>query len=131
MQLKTVKTAADLPFKGIELIKTDSSITEVVIGGKLHIKAGPYGSNIQVLCRTAGEQADRHRLTATLEGFAPTVQHFESKYEADSAADDFKARGAEVTVEKVRVVVDELGEVTSEAAGEIVAATAELEDLPF
>jgi len=127
MQLKTVKSQADLPFRGIELIKTDNTITEVIIGGKLHIKAGQY-SGIQVLARTPGEQVDRYRMTATLEGFAPTVEHFEYEHQADSVAEDFKRRGAEATVEKVRVIVDELGAVAADAES---AQTPEPEDLPF
>lgn len=130
MQLKSVKTAADLPFKGVELIKTDSTITEVIIGGRLHIKAGQY-TGIQVLARTPGEEVDRWRLTATLDGFAPTIQHFEHEFQADGAADDFKSRGAETSVEKVRVIVDELGEIAANAPSRAEAATAELEDLPF
>lgn len=127
MQLKTVKSQADLPFRGIELIKTDNTITEVIIGGKLHIKAGQYGG-IQVLARTPGEQVDRYRMTAMLEGFAPTVEHFEYEHQADSVAEDFKRRGAEATVEKVRVIVDELGAVAADAES---AQTPEPEDLPF
>lgn len=127
MQLKSVKTAADLPFKGVELIKTDNTVTEVIIGGTLHVKAGQY-SGIQVLVRTPGEQVDRYRMTAMLEGFAPTVEHFEYEHQADSVAEDFKRRGAEATVEKVRVIVDELGAVTADAEP---TQAPKLEDLPF
>lgn len=128
MQLKTVKTAADLPFKGIELVKTDGRISEVIIGGKLHIKPGQY-SGIEVMARVPGEEVTRYRMTAALDGFAPTIKHFEKEYDANNAAGEFRGRGAEASVERVRVMVDELGEVAADVPD--APAPAELEDLPF
>lgn len=127
MQLKTVKTLADIPFKGVELIKVDNTISEVVIGGKLRVKAGQYGG-IQCLVVTEGEKVQRHRVTATLEGFPDAIQHFETSWEAEQAERTFKDKGAEVTREAVSVVIDDFGSVVAETAPE---ATRELDEIPF
>ena len=133
MQFKTAKTAADLPFAGVELVKVDKSIREVVIGGKLRIKvANTYSSDLELLVAAPFETATRHRVTATLEGFDPKIAHFEHDFDAKSAAADFEAKGAAVSIEKVEVLLDEAGQVVADAANDAspVAATGAA-DLPF
>ena len=130
MQLKTVKTASDVPFKGIELVKTDSTITEVIIGGTLRIKTGDYGSGLKVLVEVPGETVKRHRVTAVIEGFAEKVAFYEASYDADGAVRDLERIGATVTRDEVSVVVDAFGAVipdapTSETLG------FDLETVPF
>lgn len=130
MQLKTVKTASDVPFKGIELVKTDSTITEVIIGGTLRIKTGDYGSGLKVLVEVPGETVKRHRVTAVIEGFGEKVAFYETSYDADGAVRDLERIGATVTRDEVSVVVDAFGAVipdapTAEALG------FDLETVPF
>lgn len=127
MQLNTVKTAADLPFKGIELVKTDNSITEVIIGGKLRIRQGDYGSGVKVLVEAPGEKVKRHRVSAALEGFGEKVEHFEYSHEADASARQLEALGAKVERAEVNVVIDAFGAVVGDAE----PVSAELADLPF
>jgi hypothetical protein len=126
MQLKTVKSASDLPFKGIELVKIDNMVSEVIIAGKLRIKPGQYGG-IQVLVETLGETVTRTRLTAALDGFPDAVKHFEHSWQADEAERAFKDKGATVTRETVSVLIDELGEVQATPAD----TSRELDEIPF
>lgn len=128
MQLKTVKSAADLPFKGVELVKTDNAISEVIIGGKLRIRAGAY-TGIQVLVETPFEAGERWRVEAKTEGFDPKVLYFDSSYEASTAATEYERKGADVTTAKVSALIDENGTVVG-VEGET-ATTRELEDIPF
>ena len=112
MQLKTVKTAADLPFKGIELVKVDASIKEVIIGGKLRIQSD-YG--LRVVVEVPGETAKRHRVTATIEGFGDKVEYYDASYLAATAASKLEALGAKVETAEVSVLVDEFGAVVADA----------------
>lgn len=107
MLLKTVKTLADIPFKGVEIIKTDNTISGLIIGGKLHVRVENYG--LKVLVETDGETVTRHRVTATIAGFPPAVEYFESDYDAKVKEDVFKASGAEAVRERVSVIVNDQG----------------------
>jgi len=107
MLLKTVKTLADIPFKGIELIKTDNAITGLIIAGKVHVRVENYG--LKVLVETDGEQVSLHRVTATIPGFPPAIEYFDSEYDAKTKADQFKEAGAEVSRERVDVIVNDQG----------------------
>lgn len=132
MNLTTVKTAADLPFKGIELVKVDKNITEVVIGGKLRIRQGPY-SGLQVLVDAPFETGKRFKLTATVEGFDPKIQYFEQRWDADAASTNFTV--GETKIEEVEVQIDDAGnviEAANDSASPTSAKQPELcDDMPF
>lgn len=128
MNLMTVKSAADLPFPGVELVKTDKSITEVVVGGKLRIRS-QYG--LQVLTDAPLETVTRYRVTATLDGFDPKVVHFEDEYEAKGALDDFETKGATATIEKVEVQINDAGEVVGAVESAPVAKASNDLEIPF
>ena len=127
MQLKSVKNAADLPFKGIELVKVDGSISEVIIGGKLRIRAGQYGG-MQVLTDTPGERADRYRVEAKLDGFPTATEYHDSEYDAKRSAEVFTEKGAAVTQAKVPVLIDDAGGIIEAPANEPVPA---FDEIPF
>ncbi len=129
MKLSTVKTARETGIPGVEFIYTDKHITEIVLG-KVRIRMGEsYNSSLKVLVETPFETAERHRVTAKLEGFPDAVSFHDSEYEANLASAKLPLE-AVVTVEKVTVNIDEAGNmaVTDEAAP---AAPANGEDLPF
>lgn len=128
MQLKTVKTAADLPFKGIELVKVDNTISEVIIGGKLRIRGGQYGG-MQVLVDSPGERVKRYRVAAKLEGFPDAIEHYEYGHEADDRARHFEAIGATVERSHIDVLLNELGAVSD--APSPTEAARELDEIPF
>jgi hypothetical protein len=130
MNLKSVKTTADLPFKGIELVRVDKNITEVIIGGKLRIRCGPsYSSALEVLVERAYETAQRFRLTATIDGFAPAVTYFDSQYDADTAAAKLPA-GATSAIDTVEAQIDEDGKVVG-IEDRAAPTPANTDDLPF
>ncbi len=131
MQLKTVKTLADLPFKGVELVKVDNAIVEVIIGGKLRIRKGDsYSTTLQVCVVSAGETVQRHRVTAVLEGFPDAVEFCEDSYEAQKRQGHFENLGAKVEVEKVDVVIGENGEPVPDARADEVKC-ALFDEIPF
>lgn len=130
MQLKSITNVKDIPFAGVQFVKTDKSITEVIIG-KLRIRKGEsYSAALQVLIEAPHEEAKRYRLTATIEGFDPKVSYFDTKYEADSAANPLMDKGAEALVEEVTVLINDNGDVVG-LAGEAVALPATDEMVPF
>lgn len=133
MLLKTIKTAADLPFKGIELITVDKQITEVIIGGKLRIRRGDtYGSNLALLVEQPFEIAKRFQLTATRDGFDPKISYFENRWEADTAASNYGGIDVTTAVEEVEVQIDEAGEVVNAVMnGAATTTRPELCDIPF
>lgn len=114
MQLNTVKTAADLPFRGVELVKTDSQITEVIIGGRLRIRTDGYGASLKVLVEAPGERVKRHRVAATIDGFGAKIEHFEHSWDADAAVRSLEELGAKVERAEVQVVIDALGAVIAD-----------------
>lgn len=126
MNYKTVRTAADLPFKGVELVRVDKTIKEVIVGGKLRISLGGYGTSLDVAVLTPLESAKRYRLTATIEGFAPTVQYFETEYEALTAGNPLEDKGAAIKVEPVDVLIDDAGVIQTAADAPEVES-----DIPF
>lgn len=129
MNLKSVKTASDLPFKGIELVRVDKNITEVVIGGKLRIRSSnTYSNQIEVLVESPYETARRHRLTATIDGFDPKVSYFEHKFEADNASAKLEDKGASVVIDETEVQIDDAGNVV---AAETATPVANDELVPF
>lgn len=130
MQLKTVTAAKDAGIPGIEFVKTDKAITEVIIGGKLRIRKGEsYSASLQVLVEQPFEEAKRFRMTATIDGFDPKVAHFDDRYSADQEAQAMIAKGAEATVEEVTVHVNDDGEIIGCAGVNKMAPASE--DLPF
>lgn len=128
MQLKSVKSAADLPFPGVEIVKADASIKEVIINGKLHIR-GDYGMTVMV--RTEGEEAKRHKVTAKIEGFGDKVEYFQKSYEASSAKSRYEALGATVEVSEVTVLVDEFGTVVEGSERDATLAKVNDDDIGF
>lgn len=129
MQLKSIKTPAEAHFANVEFVKVDGAITEVVIGGKLRIRKGEsYSNTLQVLVEAPGEILKRYRVEATLEGFAPTVEYHENSYDADERVRHFEKLGASAAKTYGDVLVSETGAITETP---LVAATPELEELPF
>ncbi len=130
MNFKVVKTAAELPFGGVEIVRVDKAIREVIVGGKLRIKvANTYSSDLELLIAAPYESATRFRLTATMDGFDPKVSHFEYEHEATSASHAFEAKGATVSIEKVDVLLNDAGEVVP---GEgVVAEFPASDQIPF
>lgn len=135
MQLKTITAAKDVPFGGVEFVKTDKKITEVVIGGKLRIRVGDsYSGALTVLVEQPYEEARKFRLTATIEGFGQKVSYFDAKYEADSAGAAMEDKGAAIAVEEVTVQINDQGEVVGIAGAEQSSPQAALSDedrIPF
>ena len=130
MHLKTVTATKDLPFGGIEFVKTDKSITEVIIGGKLRIRKGEsYNAALQVLVEAPYETVTRHRLTATIDGFDPKVSFHESKYDAEKAGALLEGKGAEIVVEEVTVAIDDAGNIVPAEAATVSVPEADL--VPF
>lgn len=130
MNLKTVKTLSDIPFAGIQLVRVDKNITEVIVGGKLRIRSGPsYSNSLEVLVDAPFETVTRHRLTAVIEGFDPKVSYHDSDYEAKSAGAKLEDKGATITVDKVEVRVNDAGEVVGEDAAAPAPST--MDDIPF
>ena len=132
MQLKTVTTVKDIPFSGIEFVKTDKQITEIIIGGKLRIRKGEsYNAALQVLIEAPYEDGKRWRLTATIEGFDPKVSYHESKYDAESAGAVLEDKGAAIQVEEVPVCIDDAGNVVPAPDAQAVQDVPESEMIPF
>ncbi|MFN4296764.1 MAG: hypothetical protein ACK4FB_07960 [Brevundimonas sp.] len=129
MQLKTVKTAADLPYAGVELVTVDKTVTEVIIG-KMRVRAGQY-TGLAVVVETPGDAVKRHRVTAVLEDFGTKVEHYEHSFEADSAVSKLERLGATVTRDEVTVLVNELGAVVGDAPAPSATTAPEYEPLPF
>ena len=127
-QFKSIKSAKEAGIPGIEFVKTDNAITEVIVGGKLRIRKGEsYAASLQVLVDQPYEEANRFRVTAKHEAFDPKVTYHEGRYDADSAAREFERLGAEAKVEEVTALLDDNGEV----AGIVGEPTAqEREDVP-
>lgn len=131
MQLKTITTAKDAGIAGIEFVKTDKAITEVIIGGKLRIRKGEsYGKALEVLIEQPFEEAKRHRATAKLDGFDPKITYHDSDYDARSATASMPSL-AEVTIEEVTVYLDDNGDVVGTKDDEPVAAKADYFAIPF
>lgn len=130
MQLKSVKSVADVPFKGIEFIKVDGAITEVIIGGKLRIRKGEsYQPRLDVLIETDGEHAKRYKVEATLEGFPPAIEFFEHSHEANTREEHFKELGATVTRAHVDVLLKDSGIIAETPAA--APADADFDAIPF
>ena len=130
MQLKTITNARELPFGGIEFVKTDKQITEVIIGGKLRIRKGEsYNAALQVLVEAPYEEVKKHRLTATIDGFDPKVSYHDSKYDAECAGNPLEDKGASVKVEEVMVHIDDAGNVIAPADPS--EPVRELDEIPF
>lgn len=127
MNFKTIKSAADLPIKHVEIVKTDSAITEVIIAGCVHVR-GDYGP-LKIMVAQPYETADRYRMTATTPGFDPKVTYHDNQWDADSAA---KAFDGDVTtvVERLSVLIDGAGVVVGPADAASRAAP-ELAEIPF
>lgn len=111
MQYKSIKNANEVPFP-LELVKHDNSIKAVVIGD-LRIE-GDYG--LKVLLAQPYEEATRHRVTATVEGFGRRVQYFENSYcsEARDAISGFEKAGATIEVADVKVLIDDRGNIVGD-----------------
>lgn len=132
MIYKTIKTAAELPFKGIELVKVDKTITEVIIGGKLRIVVSDtYGEKLKLLVEAPYETATRYRMTATLDGFDPKVSYHEYEHDATTASRDLESKGATIAIEKVEVSINDAGEVVEEKSVDGIPVGDTSNDLPF
>ena len=130
VQLKTITNAKELPFGGIEFVKTDKQITEVIIGGKLRIRKGEsYNAALKVLVEAPYEEVKKHRLTATIDGFDPKVSYHDSKYDAECAGNPLEDKGASIKVEEVTVHVDDAGNVVAPISAQ--EAAPDLAEIPF
>lgn len=115
MKLKSIKFAKEAGFEGVEFVKVDNQIREVVIGN-LHIRKGDsYNSALEVLIEAPYETVKRHRLSATIKGFPPATSYHESKYEAEDKAAELENAGAETLIEELSVFIDDAGNVVSVA----------------
>lgn len=115
---RSVKTADETGVYGLELIKRDKSVYAVELHG-IRIESD-YG--LRVLVREPFERVERHRVTATVEGFDPKVMHFETKHSADRCATDYENKGATVTNEAVTCLLGEAGEIVGEVTNDSAAA---------
>ena len=133
MQLKTISAIKDVPFGGVEFVKTDKKITEVIVGGKLRIRMGEsYTGSLVVLIEQPFEEAKKFRLTATIDGFGEKVSYHDSKYEADIAGAALEEKGASIAVEEVAVQINDQGEIVGATDGSQPAQPIEPEsDFPF
>lgn len=127
MHFKTIKTAADLPIKGVELVKIDNTLNEVIIAGRVHIRYVNYGG-LQVLIEAPGETAKRYRVTAKLSGFPDAVEYHENSYTADERVSHFKEAGAEVSKDFVDVLITDAGAVVE---GDAAPVAPDFEEVPF
>lgn len=121
MNYKSIKLASEAPFP-IELVKLDTTIKAVVING-LRIEAD-YG--LKVMVEQPYEEATRHRVTATIDGFGAKVLHFENRYEGGSEIAALESAGAKIEREDVKVLIDEKGQIVGE-----VSRADESTDVPF
>ncbi len=131
MQLKSIKTAKEAPFAGVEFVKTDKNITEVIIGGKLRIRAsGTYSADLSIFVEQPYEEAKRHRVTASIDGFDPKISYHDDSYSAGQVARDFEAKGATVEISEVTVFLNDNGDVV-EVATTGTSSSPVSDDLPF
>lgn len=130
MQLVSVKTAKEVPFP-VEFVFADKNIVEVIVG-KLRIRKGEsYSAALNVLIEQPHVTEDRYRVTAKLDGFASVERFFQHKHEAENAANDLTAKGADADVERVSVLINEAGEIVGTADGEPVKVANDGEVIPF
>lgn len=115
MRLQSVKSAKDTGVPGVQFVYTDKQITEVVFG-KLRIRKGEsYSAALQVLVEKPFDEAKRHRMVGKMAGFPDAVSYHEHSHEAEQAANELRDKGAEATVTEVTVLLNDDGEVVSEA----------------
>lgn len=131
MQLKTITNVKDIPFPGVEFIKTDKAITEIIIG-KLRIRKGEsYSPGLQVLVEAPFDEVSRFRMTAKIDGFDPKVSYHETKYDAETAGNKLADKGADITVDQVEVLVDDAGDVVAAGEGKSLPVADPLDAIPF
>lgn len=127
MRLNAIKTVAQVeeairtPVTGrahVELVTVDGSIRGVRIG-RAHFTIESYSFAARV--EVDFEEQERHRVTAKVAGFPDAVDYFEDLYAARAKRDSYPDI-AEVTIDAVKVLVNEAGEVVGEAGAV---------DLPF
>lgn len=105
--LKSIKLATEAGIPGIEFVKRDGSIYEVIIG-KLRITS-QYGLTAAV--EQPYETVKRYRVTATVKGFGTKVEYFPDYPEAIAAEAAFTSAGIEATRDHIEVLVDEAGNI--------------------
>lgn len=111
MKLTSIKSAAETGVEGIEFVYTDKAITEVIIG-KLRIRKGEsYSPTLQVLIEAPYEKAERFRLIGTIPGFPDAVSYHDTSWDAEAAANNLGANGAETRVEQGWALIDDAGAV--------------------
>ena len=130
MNFKTIKTAAELPIKGVELVREDSKIVAVIVAGKLRIAVnGTYSSDLKLTVPQPYEEAERHRVTMKHETFGEKTEYFESSYEATEAVRSYERGGADAKSEKVMALIDDAGKVVG-LVGDAVPSAIDA-DIPF
>lgn len=115
MKLKSIKQPSETDIIGIQFVKVDNAITEVIIG-KLHIRKGEsYNNTLQVLIEAPYETESRYRLTGKIAGFPDAVSYHDSGYDADIAGAKLKDAGASFTVDCIDVLIDDAGNIVGPA----------------
>ena len=111
MKLKSIKQPNEAGVDGIQFVKVDNVITEIILG-KLHIRKGDsYNRALEVLIEAPYETQTRYRLTGKIVGFPVAVSYHDSDYDAQCAGAKLEDAGATFTVESVDVLIDDAGKV--------------------
>lgn len=134
MKLRKVKTEAEAKRamvaetpgrEAVEFTTKDGAFTAIRLG-TLHVGFGQYGSSLELTVENPYDAASRHKVTATVQGFAPAVTYHEDWAAATKQRDSYgDGATVELSTDRVDVLVDEGGNVVREVG------TAPDDDLPF
>lgn len=115
MKLKSIKNPSETGVAGIQFVKVDNKITEVILG-KLHIrKPENYSNDLQVMIESPYETEIRYRLTGKIAGFPDAVSYHDSQYDADIAGAKLEDAGASFKVDCIDILIDEAGNIVGPA----------------
>lgn len=126
MQFKKIERATETGIENMEFIREGKNVLEVIIGD-VRIRPADYGNGLKVLIASPYEEGQRYRMTAMIDGFAPTITYHESKYDAESEGARLENKGASFVVEHITVLIDEQGKVVGPADG----APTDASPIPF
>lgn len=125
MNLVSVKSLSEVALHGVKIdwTKEDKTIKEIRLhdgnGGRVVIKLGEsYTNSLKVMVPQPFEEADRYLLAGDLAGLTTVREFFDDKYSAENKLSDYaeKVRGEHgLTVKKVKVMINEAGDVVDEA----------------
>jgi len=123
--LVSIKSISEVALHGVKVdwTKEDKNIKEIRFrdsnGGHVVIRAGTYGDVLKIMIPQPYEEADRYLLSGKLLGLTEVREYFEDKYAAENKLSEYadQIRGEHgLTVAKVKVKIDEAGEVAETAA---------------